>query len=599
MGKNDNNKRKGGNVIIQPKQIVKRVRTADGLLFEGFYGIDEDNEDDDDDSLSNTCFSVRTPPIIVDYRTLAPIERAKLPNDWSKFSAANRAAKGIENIGRLMGYVTFECSNVNVAVLKEMMMATTDDESYSFNDDGEFNTPYGQITLGALMDAKDKIEFVDEDEANRMIEHLYGLQSPQSSQWGKPFIRLVSNHSYCQKKKTLSIRFYLYFTRLIFELIANEGVQYLLEKIEGSPYNIIPTKAKVHQPVMFKSDENKMYNTASYKFSLAGLLKYAENKGYAIGDLVQPPGLKLKLYEYQLSTLKWMLDKENDESDMGLNGEFWEEIQTNDELGNIYYFPIGGELRLQKPPRTTGGLLSEEMGLGKTIEILALILANQNKSNRHGLLDPTTQLRISKATLIVVPSTLSSQWWREIKSNINTDDTECVDFINISDQDKRIAISIENVRLVKDSARNMGYYKSKPYDQNDAAFDFGGEHIQMFCKHYARSIITNVFVEVRLPFSYAKMNCYVGKLMAIKNNAADIVEILFDYEDLIWDHDVILTTYESLKKYASFYKKILFHRIILDECQEIKVATTALALQLGNIKSVHRYNSYHYIIIIV
>jgi hypothetical protein len=216
-----------------------------------------------------------------------------------------------------MGYVSIECKNVEIDTLRNMMAGQTDDEPIHFNDDGEFNTPYGQITLGAVMDYTKDICFVNEMEANEMIQQLYGLQSPQSSQWGKPFIRLVSNHSYSCKKKTLSIRFYIYFTRLIFELIANEGIKYLMDHMEGIPYNIIRAKAKVRQPIMFKSDDNKMYSSPAYKFSLAGLLKYAENKGYDIGNLTQPPGLNLQLYEFQLSTLKWMLDKENDDGDMG------------------------------------------------------------------------------------------------------------------------------------------------------------------------------------------------------------------------------------------------------------------------------------------
>ena len=229
-----------------------------------------------------------------------------------------------------------------------------------------------------------------------------------------------------------------------------------------------------------------------------------------------------------------------------------------------------------------------------SLEILALILANQSNANNHGQLDDY-QLRTSKATLIVVPSTLSSQWWREIKNNVDENKTTCTDFINISDQDKRITIGIEHVRLVRDKNRNMDYFKNRPYtEENAAAFDFGGEHIRNFCIEHGRTL-GNVFVEVRLPFSTARGNCYVGKLMSINNvgrlmsNNVEKVDVMFDYEDLLWDHDIVLTTYESLKKHAQFYKKVIFHRIILDECQEIKVATTTLASQLANIKSTHRW----------
>lgn len=35
----------------------------------------------------------------------------------------------------------------------------------------------------------------------------------------------------------------------------------------------------------------------------------------------------------------------------------------------LWYFPLAGEFRLAEPPHITGGLLCEEMGLGKTIEV--------------------------------------------------------------------------------------------------------------------------------------------------------------------------------------------------------------------------------------
>lgn len=35
----------------------------------------------------------------------------------------------------------------------------------------------------------------------------------------------------------------------------------------------------------------------------------------------------------------------------------------------MWYFPLAGEFRLAAPPHITGGLLCEEMGLGKTMEV--------------------------------------------------------------------------------------------------------------------------------------------------------------------------------------------------------------------------------------
>jgi len=69
-----------------------------------------------------------------------------------------------------------------------------------------------------------------------------------------------------------------------------------------------------------------------------------------------------------------MLDHERDPA--GLNGYFWEKWEWADGGGNdaMWYFPLAGEARLVEPPHSTGGLLCEEMGLGKTVELLSVVL---------------------------------------------------------------------------------------------------------------------------------------------------------------------------------------------------------------------------------
>jgi hypothetical protein len=90
----------------------------------------------------------------------------------------------------------------------------------------------------------------------------------------------------------------------------------------------------------------------------------------------QPAGLRLQMKDYQLQTLAWMIDHEK--LPHGLNQLFWEK-RTFLDGGDYYYAPELGELRLEQPLERRGGILSEEMGLGKTIEILALILATKEK----------------------------------------------------------------------------------------------------------------------------------------------------------------------------------------------------------------------------
>ena len=137
-------------------------------------------------------------------------------------------------------------------------------------------------------------------------------------------------------------------------------------------------------------------------------------------DDIQPKGLVdgLDLRDYQMQTLSWAIRQEqevggalmvpsarakssssssslsssscsssssrnaqngSEQGLTGLNAYFWEKrefVGSQGDLGAYFYFPMCGQLLLEPPPIVTGGLLAEEMGLGKTVIQLALILAN-------------------------------------------------------------------------------------------------------------------------------------------------------------------------------------------------------------------------------
>ncbi|KAI0422163.1 SNF2 family N-terminal domain-containing protein [Xylaria grammica] len=66
-----------------------------------------------------------------------------------------------------------------------------------------------------------------------------------------------------------------------------------------------------------------------------------------------------------------------------------------------------------------GGILAEEMGLGKTVEIISLILTHERGPHAPVEIDTHTNGRIhpTGATLIVTPDTLQNQWFSEFKKH--------------------------------------------------------------------------------------------------------------------------------------------------------------------------------------
>lgn len=166
------------------------------------------------------------------------------------------------------------------------------------------------------------------------------------------------------------------------------------------------------------------------------------------------PELDTDLLRFQGTTIEWMLSRENvifNNSTKSVSDiPFWTEkcaflddkfilekldklsfgfslVQTPLQTEKIWYNKYSSNicskesaLRYLSEEQTPKGrgLLAEEMGLGKTVEIIALILLNQRPHNQ--LLETVhddardRDIRKAKTTLIVCPESILSQWSDEI-----------------------------------------------------------------------------------------------------------------------------------------------------------------------------------------
>jgi hypothetical protein len=299
----------------------------------------------------NSCFANGEAPRSIDFITLKSMP---IPADWGSATGARRSSDGIENLAMLMGLVTVTATlpakilqNLTAEYLserveqmdavlppkgsKKITPASRRDSIDYCGETGEYSTACGQIPVSRLahMTSCRTID-VPNKESKETMEHLITLLNPASSPWNCPLIRVVSNHSYNQTTEKLTVQFYIFFTRLIFELISDPDVMYVMNHLEKKPFNIIPVYKRPEQPVLFRSTPLE----ASSRYTLNGLLKQAESKGYNFKK-IQPKGIALKLYDFQLSTCQWMLDQER--LPRGLNGLFWEKWEVIFEILHFFH----------------------------------------------------------------------------------------------------------------------------------------------------------------------------------------------------------------------------------------------------------------------
>lgn len=153
------------------------------------------------------------------------------------------------------------------------------------------------------------------------------------------------------------------------------------------------------------------------KFQLESLYAACQDHHKSILEREQPKELKCTLRRYQKQALHWMVQRElSRESDVKQLHPLWDEYEVEDLTFYVSSFSLAASLSFpQANGSARGGVLADEMGMGKTVECLGLMLANAPPAapSDSGFLHH--QGNVGRTTLVVCPMSLISQWRDEIQ----------------------------------------------------------------------------------------------------------------------------------------------------------------------------------------
>lgn len=393
----------------------------------------------------------------------------------------------------------------------------------------------------------------------RVLDALFSLSLKGQKPYASPYIVVLADRKqFCaiNPDSGADLTVEIYVGRLLFELIAYEDTKVLFSALRTSvPFSPLP--AMPNYPEAFGKSPAP---TQDDRFTTSGLLRRAESTGYASlrpeHRQIVKDQLTVDLYPFQQQTIRWMLDKENDHC--SINQHFWEERSFTDSVkgngGHYYYFPIAGELRLHKPPETRGGMVTEEMGLGKTVEALALIAVQKKE---HAVVELNIHCEQKPPFVSIVDGEV-----RVMKMNQrNQDKSESVSCpLNFGDE-------------------VLDYDADEPYPKTLRVRRWPAKTTLVLCP---KSLLEQWKreAEKRAP----SLSLVVWERPVFGTNLGTSPDVA------VGEHakDIVLATYDALKNDKSLFK-ITWKRLILDEAQVTRQSSAQVAKDTFNLRSESRF----------
>ena len=171
-----------------------------------------------------------------------------------------------------------------------------------------------------------------------------------------------------------------------------------------------------------KSKENTFYKIKDNSDIISGNVNFINQKALTAVDytfdpmIPDPQEIMEKLYQYQKCSVHWMINKEKNIK------KIYYALGDIVKLGEIYYdlnYRKFFHMSERKYLEFYGGGLIDEVGLGKTLQIITLSLLNSNETVSYTKPENKSKM-FSRATLVICPNQLCGQWVREIKKMVSS-----------------------------------------------------------------------------------------------------------------------------------------------------------------------------------